>query len=137
MEAIGYHYIVEASGCDPEILKDSDRIKEIMFNAAKLGKMDVKTVYFYKFSPTGVSGILVVSESHLSIHTWPENRYAAIDVFICGKESEPEKALDFILNSLNSSYAHVTEVERGVKDEDIYTHSVISWDETFKNKNNQ
>ncbi len=134
MEPIGYHYIVEASGCDPEILKDSDRIKEIMFNAAKLGKMDVKTVYFYKFSPTGVSGILVVSESHLSIHTWPENRYAAIDVFICGKESEPEKALDFILNSLNSSYAHVTEVERGVKDEDIYTHSVISWDETFKNK---
>lgn len=134
MEAIGYHYLVEASGCDPEILADLDRIKEIMFNAAKIGKMDVKTVYFYKFSPSGVSGILVVSESHLSIHTWPENQYAAIDIFICGKESEPEKALDFILSSLKSSYAHVTEVERGVKDEDIYTHSVISWDETYKSK---
>lgn len=134
MEAIGYHYLVEASGCDPEILADLDRIKEIMFNSAKLGKMEVKTVYFYKFSPSGVSGILVVSESHLSIHTWPENQYAAIDIFICGKESEPEKALDFILSSLKSTYAHVTEVERGVKDEDIYTHSVISWDETYKSK---
>lgn len=134
MEPIGYHYLVEASGCDSEILGDLDKIKEIMFNAAKIGKMDIKTVYFYKFSPSGVSGILVVAESHLSIHTWPENQYAAIDIFICGKESEPEKALDFILSSLNSSYAHVTEVERGVKDEDIYTHSVISWDETYKSK---
>ncbi len=134
MEPIGYHYLVEASGCDPEILKDLDKIKEIMFNAAKIGKMDVKTVYFYKFSPSGVSGILVVSESHLSIHTWPENQYAAIDIFICGKGSEPEKALEFIISSVKSSYAHVTEVERGVKDEDIYTHSVISWDETYKNR---
>lgn len=134
MEPIGYHYLVEASGCDYKILGDLDKIKEIMFNAAKIGKMDVKTVYFYKFSPSGVSGILVVSESHLSIHTWPENQYAAIDIFICGKESEPEKALDFIVSSLKSNYAHVTEVERGVKDEDIYTHSVISWDEIYKNK---
>jgi len=129
VNTIGYHYIIEASGCDPKILGDSDKLREILTVAAKVGKMDIRVVHFYKFSPTGVSGMIVVSGSHLSIHTWPEEGYAAIDIYICGTRSEPERALQYILESIGAQYAHVTEIKRGIKDNEEFTHSIISWDE--------
>lgn len=129
---IGYHYIVEASGCDPKVLGDPAKLKEILLKAAKIGKMDIRIVHFYKFSPTGVSGMVVVSESHVSIHTWPEEGYAAIDVYICGTKSEPEKTLEYILKEIGAEHAHITEIERGIKDNDEYTHSILTWDESPK-----
>ncbi|RLE87465.1 MAG: adenosylmethionine decarboxylase [Thermoprotei archaeon] len=126
---VGYHYIVEASGCDPEVLSDSDKLRDILTTAAKIGKMDIRVIHFYKFSPTGVSGMIVVSESHVSIHTWPEEGYAAIDVYICGTKSEPEKTLEYILENIRAQYAHITELKRGIKDNEEFTHSIISWDE--------
>ena len=130
MDTIGYHYIIEASGCDPKIIADANTLKRILLESAKVGEMDVRTVYFYKFSPQGVSGLIVVSESHISIHTWPEKGYAAIDVYTCGTKSKPEKAVNYILEQIKADYAHITEVERGVEDEDgTYTHTILSWDE--------
>ncbi|RLE73751.1 MAG: adenosylmethionine decarboxylase, partial [Thermoprotei archaeon] len=72
MNTIGYHYVIEASGCDPKILADTEALKKILLEAAKIGEMSVRSIYFYKFSPQGVSGVIVVSGSHISIHTWPE-----------------------------------------------------------------
>ncbi len=132
---IGYHYIIEATGCDPKILADSKRLRDILTESAKVGKMDIRIVHFYKFSPTGVSGMIVVSESHISIHTWPEEGYAAIDVYICGTKSEPEKTIEYILEHIKAKYAHITEIKRGIKDNDEYTHSILSWDETFEGSN--
>ena len=126
---IGYHYIIEATGCDPKILADSDKLREILVTGAKKGKMDIRIVHFYKFSPTGVSGMVVVSESHVSIHTWPEEKYAAIDVYICGENTEPEYTIEYILEKIHAEYAHITEIKRGIKDNDEYTHSILSWDE--------
>ena len=133
VSTVGYHYIIEASGCDKEILRDSNKLKDILVQGAKIGKMDVRTVHFYKFSPTGVSGMVIVSESHVSIHTWPEEGYAAIDVYICGESTEPEKTIDYILEKIGAEYAHITEIKRGIKDNEEYTHSILSWDEEFSN----
>lgn len=119
---------MEASGCDPETLGDPLKLREILLRAAKEAKMDVRTVHFYKFSPTGVSGMVIVTGSHISIHTWPENRYAAIDVYICGDASEPEKAIDIILSGIGAKHAHITEVQRGIRDNDEYTHVIVTWD---------
>jgi S-adenosylmethionine decarboxylase len=133
MDTKGLHYIVEASGCDPQILEDVNKLKEILMNAAKVGKMDVRTVHFYKFSPRGVSGLVIVSASHISIHTWPEHGYAAIDVYICGQGSNTEEAIQHILQSIKAKHAHITEIERGIKDEEgLYTHTILSWDEIPK-----
>ncbi|MCC6065959.1 MAG: adenosylmethionine decarboxylase, partial [Thermofilum sp.] len=77
METVGYHYVVEASGCDPEVLGDVNKLRELLLKAAKNARMEVKGSYFFKFSPTGVSGTLIVAMSHISIHTWPEHGYAA------------------------------------------------------------
>ncbi|OYT25498.1 MAG: adenosylmethionine decarboxylase [Thermofilum sp. ex4484_82] len=130
MNTIGYHYVIEASGCDPKILADTEALKKILLEAAKIGEMSIRSIYFYKFSPQGVSGVIVVSGSHISIHTWPEKGYAAIDVYTCDTESEPEKTFNYILEQLKASYAHITEIERGIEDEDgTYTHIILSWDE--------
>jgi len=130
VDTIGLHYIVEASGCNPKVLADADALKRILMEAAKVGEMDVRSTYFYRFSPHGVSGMVVVSGSHISIHTWPEKGYAAVDVYTCDLDSKPEKAIEHILREIRASYAHITEIERGIEDEDgTYTHTILSWDE--------
>ncbi|RLE72919.1 MAG: adenosylmethionine decarboxylase [Thermoprotei archaeon] len=130
MNTIGFHYIIEASGCDPKILTDANALKKILLEAARVGGMDVRSTYFYKFTPQGVSGMVIVSESHISIHTWPEKGYAAIDVYTCDTNSKPEKTVNYILEKIKAEYAHITEIERGIEDEDgTYTHMILSWDE--------
>ena len=125
----GTHFIVEAAGCSKEILSDPKRIEEIFINAAKHAKMTVKASHFFRFSPTGVSGAVIVAESHISIHTWPEEGYAAIDVYTCG-ESDPEKAVDYILQALGAKYAHVSEIHRGIPEDDgTFTHTILTWEE--------
>ncbi len=135
IETIGFHYVVEAAGCDPEILGDANRIREIFLEAAKVGKMEIKASYFFKFSPpTGVSGMVIVAESHISIHTWPERGYAALDVYTCGTSADPEKAVDYILEQLKARYAHVSEIKRGgiEEDDNTFTHMILTWEESLR-----
>jgi S-adenosylmethionine decarboxylase proenzyme len=87
-------------------------MRELLTRAAQDGEMGVRTSYFYRFSPSGVSGVVIVSESHISVHTWPEKGYAALDVFVCGEEVKPEKAIHSILKEIGSTDAHVTEIKR-------------------------
>jgi len=130
VNTLGYHYVIEASGCDPKVLEDVNTLKRILLEAAKAGELVVRSTYFYKFSPQGVSGMVVVSGSHISIHTWPEKGYAAIDVYTCDPDSKPEETVRYILEKIGASYAHITEIERGIEDEDgTYTHTILSWDE--------
>ncbi|MEM4576711.1 MAG: adenosylmethionine decarboxylase [Candidatus Nezhaarchaeales archaeon] len=129
MDTIGYHYVVEASGCDPEVLGSVDKLREILTRAAKNAKMDVKGSYFFKFTPTGVSGTLIVAMSHISIHTWPEYGYAALDVYVCGLGSDSEKAVSEILSGLKAKHAHITEIQRGVRDNGEFTHTIVTWEE--------
>lgn len=135
MDTIGYHYIVEATGCNPEVLGDPDAMRETLIQAARAGGMGLRTSYFYRFAPSGVSGVVIVSESHISVHSWPEKGYAALDVFVCGEAVKPETAIDFILERLGCRDAHVTEIKRGIQDEDVYTHAMLSWDERLKSRN--
>ncbi len=78
MEARGTHIICELSGCSPELLTDVDGVRHVMENAALEANAEILKVAFHRFQPQGVSGVVVIAESHLSIHTWPESGYAAI-----------------------------------------------------------
>lgn len=125
----GTHIIVEAAGCSRETLTDPEKIEQIFMEAAKLANMTVKASHFFRFSPTGVSGAVIVAESHISIHTWPEEGYAAIDVYTCG-ESDPERAVDYILRKIGAKHAHISEIKRGILEEDgTYTHTILTWEE--------
>ncbi|MDD4848209.1 MAG: adenosylmethionine decarboxylase, partial [Bacteroidales bacterium] len=84
MAALGRHILVEFIGCKSETLNDVALIEESMVTAARKADATVINSTFHHFSPFGVSGVVVIQESHLAIHTWPEYQYAAVDLFTCG-----------------------------------------------------
>ena len=69
---------------------------------------------FHPFQPQGVSGVVVIAESHLSIHTWPEYGYAAVDIFTCGTSVQPEKAVEVLIEKLGAKDHSLTEIQRGL-----------------------
>ena len=112
--ALGRHILCEVYGCDPEVLNDVETIKEIMVNAALRAGAEVREVAFHKFSPQGVSGVVVISESHLTIHTWPEYSYAAVDVFTCGEHVDPVVACQYIRERFRAKDMVASLVRRGI-----------------------
>ncbi len=129
---IGHHYIVEASGCDPEIISDVGRVQQIIVRAAEVAGATVWSVSFNKFPPSGVSGVVVISESHISTHTWPEFCYGALDFYSCGDLVDPEKGMLYAVESFGASSSHITEITRGIDEKDrLYFHSFVTWEEDF------
>ncbi|OGN99524.1 MAG: S-adenosylmethionine decarboxylase proenzyme [Chloroflexi bacterium RBG_13_52_12] len=115
MNALGRHLLVELYDCDREALNDLDFIRDVMVKAAIDCGAVVLGNSFYHFNPQGVSGVVVIAESHLSIHTWPEYGYAAVDVFTCGTSVNPEKAAEVLIDRLGSKNHTLTEIARGVQ----------------------
>jgi S-adenosylmethionine decarboxylase len=95
-------------------LNDLDLIRDVMVKAAIDCGAVVLGSSFHRFSPQGVSGVVVIAESHLSIHTWPEYGYAAVDVFTCGTSVNPEKAAEVLIEKFGSKHHFTTEIPRGV-----------------------
>lgn len=89
------------------------RIKEILIESAKVCGATVLNTSSHKFSPHGVSVIVMIAESHLSIHTWPEYNYAACDVFTCGNTLKPDKAVDYLVKKLQAKHFTLHEIKRG------------------------
>lgn len=119
MNALGRHILAEIYGCDPEILNDRDLIERIMVDSALTAGAEIREVAFHKFSPMGVSGVVVISESHLTIHTWPELGYAAVDVFTCGDKINPWDACNYMTERFNASHITATEVKRGLFEQPV------------------
>lgn len=114
MKALGRHIVAEMSLCDPDILTDLERVKEAMVKAAEVANAEVREVAFHRFIPHGVSGVVVISESHLSIHTWPEIGYAAVDIYTCGAHTDPMKALQFLSTQFRCKTMTTSTIERGL-----------------------
>ncbi len=114
MNALGRHLLVELNDCDREVLNDLDLLREAMLTAAVESGAVILGDSFHRFSPQGVSGVVVIAESHLSVHTWPEYGYAAVDVFTCGSTVDPRKAAEVLIERLGSKNHSTTEIQRGV-----------------------
>jgi S-adenosylmethionine decarboxylase len=114
VNALGRHILCEVFGCDPEVLNDTEKVKQLMVDAALAAGAEVREVAFHKFSPQGVSGVVVISESHLAIHTWPEYGYAALDIFTCGTKVDPWQAFDHIANKFQPERTNAIEIKRGI-----------------------
>ena len=113
MEALGRHILVEFLLCDPDVLNDVPTIEKAMVEAATKANATVISSDFHHFSPWGVSGVVIIQESHLAIHTWPEYQYASVDLFTCGDEVDPWLAFDNLKEALNSQTYSVLEMHRG------------------------
>jgi len=111
-DVLGYHYLAEYHSCDISVIDSESDISEILLEAARVSGATIIDSFFHSFSPQGVSGVIVIAESHISIHTWPEHGYAAVDLFSCG-DFDYQKALDHIGDGLVSEDRIYSVVERG------------------------
>lgn len=113
MESLGRHLLVELYDCKPEILDDVSAVEQLMESAALAAEATIINLTFHHFSPYGVSGVIVIQESHLAIHTWPEARYAAIDLFTCGEDTRPWLAFEVLKAGLKAQNSSAMEIHRG------------------------
>ena len=113
MNVVGTHLMLELNNCDRELLDDLPYIKEAMTQAATEVGAHIVGEAFHQFHPQGVTGVLAIAESHICIHTWPEQGYAAADIFTCGTSFEPRKAAEILIEKLGSKEPSFTELKRG------------------------
>ena len=106
----GTHLIIELADADG--LDDPERIERAFLDAIEASGATLLHIHLHRFSPQGVSGVAVLAESHISVHTWPESRYGAFDVFMCG-DADPHKAAEVLKDAFNAGIMQVTEIHRG------------------------
>ena len=110
---LGNQLIVDFYDCKCAHFDDVEWVENVMIEAANCAGANIVEVVFHKFKPRGISGVVVIAESHLAIHTWPEYRYAAIDIFTCGDMLDSEAAIAHLATRFHSQKRSVTRVDRG------------------------
>lgn len=113
LNALGRHVIVELYDCKPSLLDDVTYVQNAMQKAAQEAGATIINLTFHHFSPYGVSGVVVIEESHLAIHTWPEWGFAAIDLFTCGESTDPWKCYNVLKEAFSASHGSTIEMRRG------------------------
>ena len=114
--ALGRHLLVDLYGCARGLLDDVEYVRRGLLAAAAQVGATVVDAHFHSFSPCGVTGTVSIQESHLSIHTWPEHLYAAIDIFTCGDSIDPWRAYESLKTALEADRGSAMEIRRGRPD---------------------
>ena len=114
MNVLGLHLLLELKECNPQLLDNLDYVRNALFGAAEGVGAHVIGESFHQFTPQGVTGILSIAESHISIHTWPEFNYAAADIFTCGSSFQPRDAAQVLIDQFESKSPEIAEVRRGL-----------------------
>ena len=113
MESLGIHILAEYAKCDYSRINDVAYIERVMLESAQLAGATVLSSSFHRFSPHGVSGVVVIQESHMAIHTWPEYRFASVDIFTCGDSVNPWKAYEHLKKTLGAENGTAFKISRG------------------------
>lgn len=111
--ALGRHLLIEFYNCDPAVLNEVILVEHMMNQAADACGATIVQSSFHRFEPHGVSGVVVIAESHLAIHTWPEYAYASVDLFTCGETIDPMVAYAFLKRKLKARTAEIQKLYRG------------------------
>lgn len=113
MKSLGQQLIVELYGCDRTLLDDPSRLERILTEAIRRSGGTIIRPCFHQFSPHGVTGVVVIAESHVAVHTWPEFGYCALDVFTCGTQVKTDQIFELVRSALRAQETSVMEVKRG------------------------
>lgn len=113
MDALAQHTLLEMHECDPVRLRDTEALRPLVLEAIRASGGTVVTEIFHNFSPHGVSGVVVIAESHVAIHTWPEHGYAAVDIFSCSAKLDHQRIGELIAEAVASQRRSVRTVPRG------------------------
>ena len=145
--ALGRQMTVEYYECDPLIIGDGAEMERIFLNAAEKSGAHIISSNFHTFEPQGVSGVIIISESHFTVHAWPEHDYAAVDIFTCGENIDFEIAIKTLQEGMKAESAIVSSImNRGIVSnngmerlvplfEDRNSRYVLSWEKRFKSTN--
>jgi S-adenosylmethionine decarboxylase proenzyme len=114
MEALGRQILVEFYDCDSDKINDVDFIESSILAATRSSGATIISHDFHKFSPHGVSGVVVIAESHVTIHSWPEYNYAAVDIFTCGETIDPWVIQEHLKEDFESTNISSMEMKRGM-----------------------
>ena len=114
MEALGKQILVEFYDCDQAKINDVTYIENSLITATEASNATIISHNFHKFSPFGVSGVVVIAESHVAIHTWPEYNYAAVDIFTCGDTIDPWTIQEKLKEYFDSKNVSSMEMKRGL-----------------------
>lgn len=114
MKFLGRHVLVEFHQCSPELLDDVAQVRDILLEGARLSGATILQETFHEFSPQGVSGVIVIAESHVAVHTWPEHGYAGIDIFTCGDTVDPWTMQKYFQERFEPGQVFSMELKRGL-----------------------
>jgi S-adenosylmethionine decarboxylase proenzyme len=117
----GKHILAEYFECECTYLDSEQAIREVMLEAASASGATIVGNIFHHFSPQGVTGVVVIAESHLAIHTWPEHRYASVDLFTCGSHLDPWVGFEYLKERLQSRKWMSKEIIRGTLEEELHS----------------
>lgn len=110
----GRHLILDLYECDPEVLDDYEKLEHLLETALRMAKATILRIFGEKFQPQGVTILALLAESHASIHSWPELKYCAIDLYTCGDTTETHKAAEFLKTKLKAKIAEEKELVRSI-----------------------
>jgi S-adenosylmethionine decarboxylase len=113
INALGRHLLVEFYNCNSKIINDESLVEQYMNEAALKAQATIVKSTFHTFAPQGISGVVVIAESHLAIHTWPENGYVAVDLFTCGESVNPWVAFEYLKDKFEATKHETQEMIRG------------------------
>ena len=114
MKALGRQLLVELYNCNDDRINEVKAVESAMVDAVRSSGATIVNSEFHEFSPYGISGVVVIAESHVSIHTWPEYNYAAVDVFTCGEHIDPWVIQEALQQYFKSDTTSSMEIKRGL-----------------------
>jgi S-adenosylmethionine decarboxylase len=109
---VGSHCILEMYDCSEALLNDADFVRQSLRDAAKQANATLLNEVLHQFEPQGITALALLSESHISIHTWPEVGYAALDVFTCGSHTDPEEACRYLIKAFQAGRHSIKKLRR-------------------------
>lgn len=112
MQTLGKHLLLDLKDCSPEVLDDLDFLRGVLLSVARKGGA-ILGESFHHFDPQGISGMVLISGSHICIHTWPEHGYATIDIYTYRDSFQPEEAAQLIIEKLGTKSPSIVELRRG------------------------
>jgi len=116
IQSLGNHLIIEMYDCDPVIINNRKKVEQALIKAVEISGATIVQSVIHEFNPHGISGVVVIEESHFSVHTWPEYGYCALDIFTCGSEIDHYSALQYLKDTFKATNISVNDIKRGILD---------------------
>jgi len=125
-KTLGLHILADLYGVSPDLIDKVEDIRHLLESAVEAANLTKISSHYYQFNPHGATGMILLAESHISIHTWPEYGLATVDVYTCGDSFKAYKATDYIVSKLSPTRVDIQVYDRGIIEDDITNSDLLT-----------